>query len=140
MILEVRVYGFPVAQGRPRAFKMRGTGQIRVYDPAKSKSWKQDVKTQVLQKLAFTSDGGLAEGPLEVYLGFKLPRPKSAPKRRLYPDRKPDLSNMTKAIEDALKGVVYRDDSQIVRMVLEKDYDPQPGVVIRVRAMGLAEG
>lgn len=138
MILDFRVYGFPVAQGRPRAFKIPATGQIRVYDPAKSRSWKQDVKTQVLEKLAFTSDG-LAEGPLEVYLGFKLQRPKSAPKRRLYPDRKPDLSNMARAVEDALKGVVYRDDSQIVRLVLEKDYDPQPGVVIRVRAMGAAE-
>ena len=139
MILDLRVYGFPVAQGRPRAFKMRGTGQIRVYDPAKSKNWKQDVKTQVLQKLAFTSDGGLVEGPLEGYLGFKMPRPKSARKSDHYPAKRPDLENLSKAVFDAMEGVVYKDDAQIVRAVLEKDYDPQPGVVIQVRAIGSAE-
>lgn len=131
VILDLRVYGFPIAQGRPRAFKMRGTEQIRVYDPAKSRSWKQDVKVQVLQKMAFASDG-LVEGPLEVYLGFKMPKPKSARKKDVYPAKRPDLENLAKAVFDAMENVVYRDDAQIVRAVLEKDYDPQPGVVIRV--------
>ena len=123
-----RVYGMPVAQGRPRAARLPG-GQIRVFDPTKSREWKQHVRAQAALYMA---DGRVmfGEGPLEMALSFELLRPKSAPKRITMPAKKPDLSNMLKAVEDALCGVCYRDDSQIVRLTIEKHFGDKPGVAV----------
>ena len=45
---------------------------------------------------------------------------------RLYlPDRRRrDADNVAKAIADALNGVVWQDDSEITRFVIEKHIDP----------------
>lgn len=41
---------------------------------------------------------------------------------RLLPDVKPDVDNYGKLALDALNGVVYADDKQVVRLTLEKCY------------------
>ena len=128
-VLHVHVFGLPVAQGRPRAFKMKG--HIRMYDPDTSKDWKRTVLAQALEH----KPPAPVEGPLAMTLSFELLRPKSAPKRVQYPTHKPDLSNLLKAIEDALTGVVYRDDSQIVSLTVTKRFGLAPGVEVRVEAL-----
>jgi Holliday junction resolvase RusA-like endonuclease len=42
------------------------------------------------------------------------------------PTKKPDLSNIVKGVEDALNGVLYKDDSQIVNLSMEKYYSEEP--------------
>jgi len=73
------------------------------------------------------------EGPLLLELTFWIPRPKGhygsgknaavvkagAP---FAPTVKPDLLKLTRAVEDALTGIVYRDDSQITSETLQKAY------------------
>jgi Holliday junction resolvase RusA-like endonuclease len=49
--------------------------------------------------------------------------------------KKPDLDKLLRALKDALKGVIYRDDSQVVRVVTSKDYSPAPGVIVTVRQL-----
>jgi len=129
-LLDLRVYGLPVAQGRPRAraFRVGAFTRVSVYDPANSKDWKRTVQAQALERKPATP----AEGPLSMSLAFLLPRPKSLPKRERHHIKKPDADNLAKAVKDALRGVVYRDDSQIVDLHVTKGYDPAPGVVIRV--------
>lgn len=126
-LLDVRVYGLPVAQGRPRAFRAPG-GHVRLYDPATSRDWKRTVLAQVLA----VKPERPADGPVAMTLVFVLPRPKSLPKRVEHPTTRPDLDNLTKAIKDALRGVVYRDDSQVVQLAARKVYGAAPGVEIRV--------
>jgi Holliday junction resolvase RusA-like endonuclease len=49
---------------------------------------------------------------------------------------KPDTSNLVKAIEDALNGIAYYDDSQIVKLFAAKvnPRDGEPiGVAIRIQ-------
>ena len=137
MKFEVRVYGLPVAQGRPRAFKLP-SGQIQVYDPAKSRDWKRTVMAQAL----VCKPAHLLAGALAAEMDFYLPRPKSLPKRVVYPMKKPDASNLLKAVEDALRGIVFADDSQIVTLRATKHYATEnatvsapPGVYVRLEEL-----
>ena len=53
---------------------------------------------------------------------------------RLRPTTKPDVSNILKGVEDALKGLWYVDDSQIVGYgVLGKWYSERPRIEIAMR-------
>lgn len=130
-VLEQRVFGLPVAQGRPRArhFQDRG-GQTRVsvYDPATSRDWKRTVLAQCLDAKPIAP----VTGPLAMRLEFYLPRGVSLPKKIVHHVTKPDVSNLVKAVEDALAGVIYADDKQIVSLCVEKRYSPAPGVLIRI--------
>lgn len=126
MTFTVRVFGLPVAQGRPRA--ARTPFGVRMYDPAPSRDWKRTVLAQVLPVMPDTP----MDGPLAMVLVFELPRPKSLPQRVVHHVKKPDLDNLVKAIKDSLRGVVYRDDSQVVRLEASKGYGPNPGVRITV--------
>lgn len=52
----------------------------------------------------------------------------------------PDLDNMIKFVKDALQGIFYKDDKQVVRIVCTKSYDwhpPHEGrTVIKIRQAG----
>jgi Holliday junction resolvase RusA-like endonuclease len=116
------VFGQPVPQGRPRAFR-RGRF-LGFYDPPRSRSWKQEVR---LQTRPFRPARPI-QGPLAMEVHFILYRPKSLPRRLVHHVRKPDLDNFIKAVKDALKGLIYRDDSQIVRLSASKAYGDPPRV------------
>ncbi len=124
-MIKLTIRGTPVAQGRPRF------ANGRVYDPEKSRRWKNDVSWQATDQI----DVPPLEGALEVKMVFMLERPKSA--KRRHPTVKPDLSNYVKGIEDALNNIAYLDDSQIIKLYTEKRYldkpEYQPCVVIEVR-------
>lgn len=120
------IMGNPVAQGRPKFFR-RGNF-VGVYDPGKSKSWKEAVKWQIIEQSPIVLDG-----PLDLNLKFFLPRPKTLPKRILHHTKKPDVDNLAKAIKDAMKGICYKDDSQVCRLSVSKVYGTQTGVEIILR-------
>ena len=50
-----------------------------------------------------------------------------------FPTSRPDLLKQARAIEDALNGVLYHDDSQIVTELLSKRWGEAPGVTITIR-------
>lgn len=72
------------------------------------------------------------EKPVRVYIQANFKAPKSWSKRKkaqaalgMYrPTKKPDADNIAKAICDALNGVAYKDDKQIVELKVEKYYAP----------------
>jgi Holliday junction resolvase RusA-like endonuclease len=53
-------------------------------------------------------------------------------KKEIRPTIKPDVDNILKIIADALNGVAYYDDKQIVAMSCEKFYANMPHVVVTV--------
>lgn len=125
------VFGDAVPQGRPRAFRR---GQfIGFYDPKESKSWKETVKWQAIQFKIHHKIDKLLETPLIMSLQFYLQRPRSLPKKVIYHTKKPDLDNLIKGIKDALKGIIYRDDSQIIHLIASKDYGSTPRVEISIK-------
>ena len=66
-------------------------------------------------------------------LTFMMPRPKSLPKKFVYHIKKPDLDNLGKSVKDALQGIIYKADSQIMILLLEKQYTlDEYGVAVRM--------
>jgi len=47
----------------------------------------------------------------------------------------PDRGKLLRSTEDAMKGVVWEDDSQVWKGPLTKRYGAQPGALIRIEAM-----
>ena len=132
------VLGDPVAQGRPR-FSRQG-GFVKAYDPAKSRDYRSYVRLIAAQNAPDSPVEGAIEFSLRIYRAIPKGMPKykceAAKEGRLRPVTKPDVSNVLKGVEDALKGVWYKDDSQIVGYgVLGKWYDERPRIEIMMREL-----
>jgi crossover junction endodeoxyribonuclease RusA len=120
---EFVVVGHPQAQGSKIAGVAK-SGARYVRESNKSlPGWRQLVMDQA-QRFAPSEP---LEGPIRLNLIFYLPVPKSAPKtRKLAHTKKPDRLKLARAVEDALKGVFYRDDSQVVEGETIKRYAYSP--------------
>ncbi|MCP1758022.1 RusA family crossover junction endodeoxyribonuclease [Bradyrhizobium elkanii] len=136
--ITISLLGAPQGKGRARAF-VRG-GHVGHYTPEKTRSYEGMIRTAAMQELGTRP---AFDEPLEFVLRAVFPVPASWSERKrqqaitgdIKPGKKPDLDNIAKAWNDALNGVVYRDDSLICRMTLDKRYGPQPLVVCTVRPM-----
>jgi Holliday junction resolvase RusA-like endonuclease len=125
----------PVPKGRPKFSKIGGF--VRTYTPKKTSDYETIVRETAQQ--AMTREP--LETPTAVYLYFRLPIPKSYPKKRVAacltglerPIKKPDIDNLAKSVLDGLNGIVYRDDGQIVSLHVTKVYAASPGVDVLVR-------
>ena len=59
----------------------------------------------------------------------------------MYPITKPDATKMLRAVEDAMTGIAWLDDAQIVRQVVTKRYaecDQKPGANVTVYTEAMA--
>lgn len=136
--VTINLVGIPQGKGRARAF-MRA-GHISHHTPEKTRTYEGMIRTQAMQEIGNKEP---FDCPVEFVMRaiFPVPASWSTKKRQraltgeLKPGKKPDLDNIAKAWNDALNGVVYRDDSLICRMTLDKRYGPQALVVVTVRAM-----
>jgi Holliday junction resolvase RusA-like endonuclease len=148
MTLEFRVFGVAQPKGSMKAFYRPGMKAPIVTDSNRSaKSWAQLVAEGANHALAQRppEERGVLDGPVRLTLAFYLPRPKKYQRRRgIDPAHvtKPDASKLVRGVEDALTQVVYRDDAQIVELVVTKRYaalEAAPHVYIRVeRTAGVA--
>lgn len=131
-MIAFTVLGRPQPAGSKKAFQHKATGRIVVIDDAKkSRPWKQQVGDTAL---AHRPTGGeLLAGPLALELVFYVARPKShygkgrnagvvKPSASAFPTVKPDTTKLVRAVEDALTGVLWRDDAQVVDQVARKRY------------------
>lgn len=127
------VYGNPVGKGRPRATS-RG-GFVRMYTDAKTLGFESAVADEA--RIAMR-DWQAFETPMQLQLSAYYPIPKSWSKKKrqmamdgeIHPQVKPDLDNVMKAVLDAMNGVVYVDDSQVINMVATKRYSSDPRVEV----------
>lgn len=136
--ITIRITGHPVPQGRPRAVAF--AGHARLYKPAKSRRWEQDARQEARIVMG---DRKPFVGCLIVDLksfivppmGWAAWKRDAALAGRIRPTSKPDVSNLLKAAEDALNGVVWLDDAQIVNAGASKHYAAQPEVQIVIRSV-----
>ena len=134
MRAEFTVLGNPKGKGRPR-FSNRG-GYVRTYTPTETASYENLIALEYERQcegVFFDRDV-----PLRMIITGYLEIPKSASKKKraqminkeVYPLKKVDSSNLLKAVEDALNGVAYHDDVQIVKTVVNRYYGEVPRVEV----------
>ena len=136
-MINFTVNGEPVAQGRPR-FSTRGSF-VKAYDPEKSKNYKAYVKLVAAAAMNESSlkplDGAIS---VDITAFVSIPKSKSkkfrenALKQLERPTKKPDCDNIAKILLDAMTGIVYEDDKQIVKLSVEKYYDEVPRVEVQI--------
>jgi Holliday junction resolvase RusA-like endonuclease len=123
--INLRIPGHPQPGGSKRAFIPPGWNRAVITDAnPKAADWKRTV-----QVFAQQSGCEILEGPVHVQATFFLSRPQghwgkrgllpSAPK---YPAKKPDVLKLMRSTEDALTGICWRDDAQIVDEHIAKLY------------------
>ncbi len=108
----------------------------RMYDVPKVSVYKKLVSWEAKSQYK----GELLTEPLVVEMKFyrsiqKKGSVKTKQDKRdgiIRPTSVPDVSNYVKLIEDALNGIVYKDDSQIVRLVAEKYYSDNPRTEVNI--------
>lgn len=135
--LKFVIPGEPCAQGRPR-FSTKG-GFVKAYDPEKSRNYKAFVKyvaTHEAQKQGWL----YTELPLKVKVTACLAVPASKSKKfreaalegKEKPTKKPDVDNLFKTVTDAMSGVLYKDDKQITKAIIEKVYDDPARLIVEL--------
>lgn len=124
MTLDFVVIGEARPGGSKRAFVVKGRAVVTDDAGVTGKAWRRDVQLAALEAMdAAGLAGELLEGPLAVRMTFYRTRPqRPKPNARDYPTTRPDVLKLARAIEDALTGVVWADDAEIVAEGLAKLY------------------
>ena len=131
--VNVFVEGKPVPGGSKKFVGIaKKTGHAILVDDAgkRNKEWRQTVMYSVRQQY----QGPQLDGPLAVDVEFLVSRPKNhygtgkktkdklralAPRHHT---KRPDATKLWRAAEDALTGILWHDDAQIVSQRIEKKY------------------
>ena len=117
---EIRftVYAHPEPQGSSKAFRHSKTNRIIVNSDNPQVKPYRHIVTQLCCEQISKLNASLpwADKKIPVSIGFRfyLQKPSSVPKKRTEPVVKPDLDKLIRSTTDALTGVLYHDDAQIV--------------------------
>ncbi len=133
-MIEFFVAGTPITQGSKKLGRAGRLSTIIETRDAELKPWREGVAAEARAHAAGRPGYPLA-GPVSVALAFGLQRPASAPKRkRTWPisARSGDIDKLSRAILDAITGVLIADDSQVVSLLATKDFG-RPGVNVCLR-------
>ena len=144
--ITIRVDGVPKPGGSKTAFAFKGKDgrpHARVVDAGKgNREWKQLVAFEARRQY---TDPPFALLPLLVTFRFTMPRPKfhyragrnahllrpDAPKYHIV---MPDATKLMRSTEDALTGILWRDDACVFGFPT-KVYGDRPGVDITVEVL-----
>ena len=135
LVVTFTIDGDPVPKGRPR-FARRGQF-VQTYTDSKTLEYETHVAMKARQAIGASEP---LKGHLTVFLYLRFAVPPSYSKKRRqaclageeYP-KKVDLDNCYKSITDAINGIVYVDDSQIVQAHITKLYHEVAGANIMVQ-------
>lgn len=126
------VPGEPASKGRPRFSRASG----RAYTPHKTLVAENWIRHHAIEAM----DGRAPlDGPLSLQIRAFFSVPKSTTKAKraeieagtVRPTKKPDADNIAK-LADALNGIVFVDDSQVVTLHVFKLYAADPRMEISI--------
>lgn len=131
-MISLDVLGTPAPKGSVRAFYKAGMKRAVIVkdNDARQRTWDLDVRMQALAVMGERTEPAFVDVPIVVSIVFRLTRPKghwhpkgglkpSAPSR---PMVKPDIDKLTRSTLDSLTGLVFDDDSRIVKLSVRKEY------------------
>lgn len=133
--LHFMVEGTPIGKGRPK-FARRGNF-VSTYTPTKTRNYEDIIKAAATEAMTEPP----IETPISVFVYIAVPVPMSYSKKRKEnclvgiekPVKKPDIDNVAKCFLDAMNGIVYKDDSQVVSLHVTKVYGTVGQVEVLVR-------
>lgn len=115
--VEFKFVGKVIGQPRPR-FTRNGA----VYEPKRAREYKAAVAAAYMEQVGYKFDDN---AQLFVSIAVERELPKALQRKKtevVQPDiGKPDVDNIAKAVLDALNGVAYNDDAQVVWLFCGKD-------------------
>jgi Holliday junction resolvase RusA-like endonuclease len=141
--IQFIVLGKPKPKQRVRIYHRRG---VNTHSNAR---YEQDVLTPAAIawrdwcKTFNHSKDELLHCALDVHIEFRIPVPESWPPEKkaaaqagfVYPTTKPDLDNLRKAVNDAINGEVWLDDSYIVNESHSKRYAEQTCAIVTINML-----
>ena len=132
MRVQFEIIGEPQGKGRHRVQVIRG--KVHTYTPDATANYENLVKVMYLRACGRVRLYGAIKA--EITAIYSIPqswskkRKEAACKGDIAPMKKPDTDNIAKIILDSLNGVAYDDDKQVVELVVKKQYDIRPRVIV----------
>lgn len=114
---------------RPKVFRNKYSGKSHGVTPEKTREYEEQVRGAYID--ACDGKPKKFEGAVEMVVNVYVQIPKSAPKKKIDDMitgnirpivKNGDVDNLFKAISDALNGLAYEDDSQVVSAKIRKFY------------------
>ena len=135
MQIHFQVEGDPKGKGRPRFSRVGNF--TKVYTDKQTLTYEAMIATFAKQAMGGTE---LLKTPVSVFLYVRLPVPQSYSKKRRdaclngleKPCKKPDIDNIAKTYLDAMNGVIFVDDTQVIDLHVKKLYSVVAGVDVMV--------
>jgi Holliday junction resolvase RusA-like endonuclease len=124
------VSGIPVPQGSKKAYIARGRANVVDQNRPALSAYRADV-AEALMRLPEEERLGLPTAkPVRVSVTFTFRRPsvhlsskgEVKPRAPHHKTTRPDIDKLARAVLDALTGVAYYDDAQVVELWLTKVY------------------
>jgi crossover junction endodeoxyribonuclease RusA len=128
------VAGIPAPKGSLKAFPIRHKdgrmSSILTNANSKTKPWEDSIKLVAMGNAPTTP----SINAISIDCTFKMLRPKSVrPSKRLHCITRPDLDKLLRTVLDALTGIFFADDSQVISLVAGKEYSDSCGVEIKIK-------
>jgi Holliday junction resolvase RusA-like endonuclease len=125
--------GEVIAKGRPRLSRFG-----HAYTPARTRNYEEHLRG--LAVAAMVGRERFEDIPLRVAMVVDVSVPESWPEKKkqsavyggILPTKRPDIDNYQKLVLDAMNGIIFRDDSQVVEIYSMKRYAAEPRLVVRV--------
>jgi len=123
---QFEVLGEPIGKARPRVTRWGA------YTPQKTVDYENKIKAAY--------GGRFYEGYLKIDIKayFKIPKSTSKKKKEsmlmgeIKPDKKPDIDNVLKIVLDSLNKTAYKDDAQVIKASITKEYSDMPRIKITI--------
>lgn len=138
-MIEIISHCRPEPQGSGRAMLIGGKARFIATSSNKQgkrmRNYRQTVHAAACRRLELMNRAAPAFAkhvPVTLEIAFFFERPKSAPRIRQNPVVKPDIDKLLRATLDALTGVLFHDDAQVVEVITRKLYGSE-GVMIHAR-------